>query len=86
MQNTIETAIIFPDDEIKAEHIQIIDSGLTTNAFEIPNEGIDIDNEILPKYYKTAIEKSNGNKTKAAILLGLEPHTFRARLKKLGIY
>jgi transcriptional regulator with PAS, ATPase and Fis domain len=52
--------------------------------FIIPNRGIDLDRDILFEYYKVALEKTKGNVSKAAKLLGLEPHTFRARLKKIG--
>lgn len=53
------------------------------NGFYIPEEGFDIDKEIIPAYYKGALKKANGNATKAAELLGLKPHTFRKRLKAL---
>jgi sigma54-dependent transcription regulator len=55
------------------------------NGFYIPDEGFDIDNKIIPAYYKGALEKSNGNATKAAELLNLKPHTFRKRLRKLNL-
>jgi hypothetical protein len=50
-------------------------------GFFIPDEGIDIDKEIIPAYYKGALKKANGNATKAAELLKLKPHTFRKRIK-----
>ena len=50
-------------------------------GFFIPDEGIDIDKEIIPAYYKDALNKANGNAAKAAELLGLKPHTFRKRVK-----
>ena len=53
------------------------------NGFYISDVGIDIDNEIIPAYYRGALKKTNGNATKAAKLLGLKPHTFRKRLRKL---
>ncbi|NQV17413.1 MAG: hypothetical protein HQ534_02555 [Armatimonadetes bacterium] len=51
------------------------------NGFYIPDEGIDIDKEIIPAYYKGALNKTNGNAAKAAELLNLKPHTFRKRIK-----
>ena len=54
------------------------------NGFYIPDEGIDIDKEIIPAYYKGALNKANRNAAKAAKLLGLEPHTFRKRLKAIN--
>jgi len=79
-------------DEIKAKLTQLsreneqlkkstdINSSIK-NGFYIPEIGIDIDNEIMPAYYKGALKKTNGNATKAAELLRLKPHTFRKRLK-----
>ena len=55
------------------------------NGFYIPEKGIDFDKKIIPAYYKGALNKTNGNATKAAELLKLEPHTFRKRLKKLDL-
>ena len=55
------------------------------NGFYIPDEGINIDKEIIPAYYKGALNKTNGNAAKAAKLLGLKPHTFRKRLKALNL-
>lgn len=55
------------------------------NGFYIPEDGIDINNEIIPAYYKGALKLTNGNVAKAAKLLGLEPHTFRKRLRKLNL-
>ena len=54
-------------------------------GFYIPDEGIDLDNKIIPAYYKGALLKAKGNASKAAKLLKLKPHTFRKRLKKLKI-
>ncbi|MCF7792822.1 MAG: hypothetical protein K9N09_02560 [Candidatus Cloacimonetes bacterium] len=54
-------------------------------GFYIPEEGLDLINEILPAYYKGALKLAGGNAAKAAKLLGLKPHTFRKRLRKLEI-
>jgi len=51
--------------------------------FNIPDEGIDLEKDIIPRYYQAALKKTNGNQSKAAELLGLEAHTFRQRLRKL---
>ncbi len=55
------------------------------NGFYIPPEGLKLDNEIVPAYYIGALKATKGNATKAAKLLGLEPHTLRKRLRGLGI-
>jgi hypothetical protein len=54
------------------------------NGFYIPETGVNFDAQIIPAYYKTALKVTNGNATKAAKLLRIEPHTFRKRLKTIN--
>ena len=54
-------------------------------GFYIPENGINLDKDIIPAYYKGAMKLAGGNSAKAARMLGLEPHTFRKRLRKLGL-
>ncbi len=84
MKNSLEAAFVYPGDEITAATLKIIELDNRTGEITIPSEGLDIDNELLPLYYKKALELTNGNAEAAAKLLKLEPHTFRARLRKLG--
>ncbi|MDM8521964.1 sigma-54 dependent transcriptional regulator [Desulfococcaceae bacterium HSG8] len=83
LNSALEIAYIFPGNKILAENMNIIEIEPASNRVVIPDEGVDLNNEILPKYYEAALEKTGGNAGQAARLLGLEPHTFRARLKKL---
>ncbi len=85
LQNSIETAFILAKNKNEIDFIQTIDSGISTNSINIPDSGVDFDHDLVPRYYKAALEKAGGNQAKAAKLLGLAPHTFRARLRKLGI-
>ncbi|MFH2026865.1 MAG: sigma-54 dependent transcriptional regulator [bacterium] len=85
LKNAIEAAFVYPDEEIKAEHLNIIDFDKSSDFVEIPGEGFDFDGEIVLKFYHAALKKTGGNAEKAAQLLGIKPHTFRARLRKLGI-
>ncbi len=50
---------------------------------EIPEKGIDLMNEVIPAYMRAALAKTGDNAAAAARLLGMKPHTFRARLRKL---
>ncbi len=83
LKNAVESAFVFPENEISAESLNIIEIGKTQSEVLIPDEGINFDFEVPKKYYEAALKKANGNATQAARLLGLEPHTFRARLKKV---
>ncbi len=56
----------------------------TTASFDIPLD--DHLNNIEKQAIETALDKTRGNKTKAAKLLGMSFRTLRYRLKKLGLY
>lgn len=82
LKNTVRMAYInATEDLIIADDIILQDSNALCSNIAIPPEGIDLDNEVTPSYYQAALKLTNGNASKAARLLGLEPHTFRARLK-----
>lgn len=55
------------------------------NELDFSESGINVD-EILKRIekeiYRKALHYTNGNKTKAAVLLNLKPHTFRKRLRE----
>jgi len=84
LKSALTAAFVYPGDEIGAEHLHIIELTNKSASISIPPEGIDLENEIIPQYYQAALYQTNGNATAAAQLLGLEPATFRARLRKLN--
>ncbi|MGB9177619.1 MAG: helix-turn-helix domain-containing protein, partial [Pyrinomonadaceae bacterium] len=51
--------------------------------FTLPSEGLSLD-EVESSLVRQAIEKSGGNQTKAAELLGISRDQLRYRLKKLS--
>lgn len=85
LKNCIERAMIFTEsDEISSEDILIPEIGLKQKKeteILFPNEGISLV-EIEKKYLISAMNKSNGNQSKAAKLLNLSLDTFRYRIKK----
>jgi transcriptional regulator with PAS, ATPase and Fis domain len=87
LKNIIERAIIFNEDGlVKSEDLIIGESGKNIKVepnINIPQNGVSLE-EIEKKYLKTALQKANGNQTKAAKLLGLTLDTFRYRIKKLN--
>lgn len=85
LKSAIAGAFVYPGDEITAEHLQIIELTDSSTGISIPAKGIDLDKKLLPDYYRAALRQTNGNATAAAQLLNLDPATFRARLRKLGI-
>lgn len=94
LRNVIERALILEDsDEITTEYLP---GGLMTASrlsppggapqastqFVLPNEGISLDEAEL-SFVRQAIERSGGNQTRAAELLGISRDQLRYRLKKL---
>lgn len=81
LKNTVKTAYIYSSSSISAEHMHIIEIEPAGFNIVIPDEGLDLDNTVIPAYYEAALKKTGGNAESAAKLLGIKPHTFRARLK-----
>jgi len=94
LRNVIERALILEDNEtITTEYLPASllgpvrqDSRLTQSAgsvrFPLPSEGISLDEAEL-SFVQQAIERSGGNQTRAAELLGISRDQLRYRLKKL---
>ena len=94
LRNVIERALILEDDDrITTEYLP---EGIMPHRFEpsaarpadaqsrfvLPNEGISLDEAEL-SFVRQAIERSGGNQTRAAQLLGISRDQLRYRLKKL---
>lgn len=86
LQNIVKLAYINSMSlQIEAEDILFQEYTAPACRIEIPPEGIDLDHEVIPAYYHAALKQAKNNASEAARLLGLKPHTFRARLKSSGI-
>jgi DNA-binding NtrC family response regulator len=85
LQNIVKLAYIHSDaDVIEDRDIILADASDNALNVDIPSNGIDLDNEVIPAYYRAALKSAKGNASEAARLLGLKPHTFRARLRTLS--
>jgi two-component system, NtrC family, response regulator AtoC len=94
LRNVIERALILEDaDKITTEYLpgsllmspRMEESSATSDGaplFVLPNEGISLDETEL-SFVRQAIERSGGNQTRAAELLGISRDQLRYRLKKL---
>jgi len=94
LRNVIERALILEDNEqITTEYLpggllltsrqpSSITSADSTAQFALPPEGISLDHAEL-SFVRQAIERSGGNQTRAAELLGISRDQLRYRLKKL---
>ena len=96
--NCVERAVMLsPDDEISPDALGLASTGAATagtlpgacggahaGAFTLPDEGIDIE-QVESRLIEQALEKSNGNVTRAARLLKLSRDTMRYRMEKFGL-
>lgn len=87
LSNAVERAIILSGGEfpLTAEHFSFLTSGQSTKSkykFELPPEGISLE-ELEKELIKQALERTGGNKSAAARLLGLTRTKLRTRLKLL---
>jgi DNA-binding NtrC family response regulator len=92
LRNVMERAMILEDgDEISAKYLPralsedahlAADGANEPNRFRLPPKGVALD-EVEMSLVRQAIERSDGNQTKAAGLLGISRDQLRYRLKKL---
>ena len=92
----IERALILEDeDQITVEYlpggllapprlepVSLSTAQAAATQFVLPNEGISLDDAEL-SFVRQAIQRSGGNQTRAAELLGISRDQLRYRLKKL---
>jgi two-component system, NtrC family, response regulator AtoC len=94
LRNVIERALILEDeDQITTEYLpggllgpapfdQSSPGGVEQSQFVLPSDGISLDEAEL-SFVRQAIQRSGGNQTRAAELLGISRDQLRYRLKKL---
>ncbi len=84
--NILERAAIVAETTIDVEHLPAIESNLKVEkgTFQIPEEGINLD-EVEKNLILDALEKAEGNKTKAAELLGLTRRRLYSMMDRFGI-
>lgn len=70
-------------NEIEPGDMALPDMYRSELRVEIPDVGTDLMNKVIPAYILAALGKTRGNAAAAARLLGMEPHAFRARLRKM---
>jgi DNA-binding NtrC family response regulator len=60
------------------------DSGATTGQWHLPDSGVNLD-DVEKRFIELALQRTNGNQTKAAALLGLHRDQIRYRMEKYGL-
>jgi DNA-binding NtrC family response regulator len=86
LQNVLERAAIIADKTIDSKDLPA-DIGFNppdSDAFDIPDQGINLDN-VEKHFILRALEKSNGNKTMAAKLLGITRRRLYSMIDRYNI-
>jgi DNA-binding NtrC family response regulator len=85
LRNTIERAMLLATHEwIEPDDLQLARSSTVTTQFRLPPEGVDME-EVERQLLVQALERSHGNQSQAAQLLGLNRDQVRYRIEKFGL-
>jgi len=84
--NILERAAIVAETTIDVQHLPKIESQRVNESqiYEIPDVGIQLD-DVEKRLILSALDKSRGNKTKAAELLGLTRRRLYSMMERFGI-
>lgn len=87
LQNIVERILILHDSSIikvKDLPLEIRNYQLKNSEIQLPSEGINMD-EVIKSFIVQALDRCDGNRTKAAELLGITRHTLLYRMDKYKI-
>ena len=87
LQNAIERAAIISDDIITIDDLPAnikTDSSVISGKFQLGEEGVNLD-ELEKDLIIQALQKTTGNKTKAAELLGITRRRLYSMMERFGI-
>ncbi len=86
LRNAVERAILLTDrDELDVRDFDMLASTAVDNTFfELPASGVDF-RKLEDSLVKQALERSGGNRTKAARLLGMNRDQMRYRIQRFNI-
>jgi two-component system response regulator AtoC len=85
LRNAIERAMLLADrDRLEPQDFTTLTRTVSPTQFKLPPEGVNIE-EVERQLLVQALERSNGNQTQAAQLLGINRDQVRYRIEKFGI-
>ncbi|HVZ20378.1 MAG TPA: sigma-54 dependent transcriptional regulator [Vicinamibacterales bacterium] len=85
MRNAIERAMLLVDrDELEPDDFTTLTRTVTPAQFRLPAEGVNLE-EVERQLLIQALERSGGNQTQAAQLLGINRDQVRYRIEKFGL-
>jgi DNA-binding NtrC family response regulator len=95
LRNVVERAVLLAERDVlepsdfeglrtlPSLHIRAIPAG-ATSEIHLPEGGVDLD-EVEKRFIELALQRTNGNQTRAATLLGLHRDQIRYRMEKYGL-
>jgi DNA-binding NtrC family response regulator len=85
LRNAIERAMLLAEgDRLEASDLTTLSRGVSPVQFKLPPEGVNIE-EVERQLLVQALERSKGNQTQAAQLLGINRDQVRYRIEKFGL-
>jgi DNA-binding NtrC family response regulator len=85
LRNAIERAMLLADrDRLEPEDFTTLTRSVSPIQFTLPPEGVNIE-DVEKQLLTQALERSKGNQTQAAQLLGINRDQVRYRIEKFGI-
>jgi two-component system response regulator AtoC len=85
LRNAVERAMLLTESDMLApEHFPMTTSLTVPQKLELPGDGIDLE-QLERELVVQALERSRGNQTRAAALLGLNRDQIRYRIEKFGL-
>jgi two-component system response regulator AtoC len=85
LRNAIERAMLLADgDRLEASDLTTLTRTVSPVQFKLPAEGVNIE-EVERQLLVQALERSKGNQTQAAQLLGINRDQVRYRIEKFGL-
>ena len=84
LRNAIERAMLLADDGVLGVEDFVTLSRTTTATFRLPPEGVDLET-VERQLVVQALERANGNQTRAGHLLGINRDQVRYRIEKFGL-
>jgi transcriptional regulator with PAS, ATPase and Fis domain len=86
LKNTVERAVLLCDrDILDVEAFELpTDEGGPSSAFTLPANGVDMQ-ELERRLLVQALERANGNRTRAGALLGMNRDQIRYRIEKFNL-
>jgi two-component system, NtrC family, response regulator AtoC len=84
-RNVIERAMLLADrDRLEPQDFTALTRTVSPAQFKLPPEGVNVE-DVERQLLVQALERSKGNQTQAAQLLGIDRDQVRYRIEKFGI-